>query len=269
MKFKIGEFSKYNRVTVKTLRYYEEIGLLLPAEIDEWTGYRYYNETQIASMSKIKKLKYLGFSLEEIKSIFPNMPSGEKIGEKIEEANSEKMRIEERIAALTQLLENKKGEETMQECIIKTLPEVIVASHRTILSSYAELTHLMPNVLGKEMHRLNCKCAQPDYCFNLYHDCEYKEKDIDCEICQAVEEKGVDSDIIQFKVLPEVPIAVCILHKGAYETLGESYAKIFREIETLGYEINGLAREHYIDGIWSGLQPCDYLTEIQVPVKKK
>jgi len=47
IKFKIGEFSKLNRVTVKTLRHYEEIGLLVPSQVDKWTGYRYYDVCQL------------------------------------------------------------------------------------------------------------------------------------------------------------------------------------------------------------------------------
>lgn len=48
MKFKIGEFSKLCQVTVKTLRHYEEIGLMIPVEVDEWTGYRYYDISQLS-----------------------------------------------------------------------------------------------------------------------------------------------------------------------------------------------------------------------------
>lgn len=50
MKFKIGEFSKLCQVTVKTLRHYEEIGLMIPVEVDEWTGYRYYDISQLRCM---------------------------------------------------------------------------------------------------------------------------------------------------------------------------------------------------------------------------
>ena len=66
MKFKIGEFSKLSQVTVKTLRHYEEIGLLTPLEVDEWTGYRYYDIKQLKQMTRIAYLKRLGFSLDEI-----------------------------------------------------------------------------------------------------------------------------------------------------------------------------------------------------------
>lgn len=70
LKFKIGEFSKLCFVTVKTLRHYEKIGLLSPHEVDEWTGYRYYDASQIAQMARIKHYKNLGLSLEEIKDVF-------------------------------------------------------------------------------------------------------------------------------------------------------------------------------------------------------
>ena len=54
MKLKIGEFSQMMQVTVKTLRHYEQKGLLLPDEVDEWTGYRYYS---IGQMQKLKDLR--------------------------------------------------------------------------------------------------------------------------------------------------------------------------------------------------------------------
>ena len=62
-KLKIGEFSKMMQVTVKTLRHYEQMGLLLPAEVDEWTGYRYYTLEQMQRLNGILKLKDMGFAL--------------------------------------------------------------------------------------------------------------------------------------------------------------------------------------------------------------
>ena len=62
--FKIGEFSKLSQVTVKTLRYYDEIGLLKPAEVDRFTSYRYYSARQLPRLHRILALKDLGLSLE-------------------------------------------------------------------------------------------------------------------------------------------------------------------------------------------------------------
>lgn len=64
---KIGEFSKLTGVPIRTLRYYDEIDLFKPAEIDLFTDYRYYNEEQIEDLELINKLKSVGFTLEEIK----------------------------------------------------------------------------------------------------------------------------------------------------------------------------------------------------------
>ena len=58
------------QVTVKTLRHYEQKGLLVPDEVDEWTGYRYYNITQMQRLNTIRGLQRQGFSLEEIKDLF-------------------------------------------------------------------------------------------------------------------------------------------------------------------------------------------------------
>ena len=64
LKFKIGEFSRLCKVTVRTLRHYEKIGLLAPGETDRWTGYRYYTAAQMQTMGSIKRLKELGYTLE-------------------------------------------------------------------------------------------------------------------------------------------------------------------------------------------------------------
>jgi len=50
---RIGEFSKISRDSVKTLRYYDEIGLLKPAQIDRFTGYRYYTLSQLSRLNRI------------------------------------------------------------------------------------------------------------------------------------------------------------------------------------------------------------------------
>ena len=64
---RIGDFSKLTGVSIRTLRYYDEIDLFKPAELDLFTNYRYYKEEQIEDLKIINKLKAVGFTLEEIK----------------------------------------------------------------------------------------------------------------------------------------------------------------------------------------------------------
>lgn len=72
MKYKIGEFSKLVNVPVKTLRYYDEISLFKPKEVDIFSNYRYYLESQINDLNIILELKEAGFMLEEIKKYWNN-----------------------------------------------------------------------------------------------------------------------------------------------------------------------------------------------------
>lgn len=70
---KIGEFSKLAMITVKTLRFYDEVGLLKPCLVDEWTGYRYYDSQQLYEIHRIVALRQAGLTIDEIKSVCPEI----------------------------------------------------------------------------------------------------------------------------------------------------------------------------------------------------
>ena len=69
---KIGELSALWRVSVRMLRHYEKLGLLIPAETDSYTSYRYYTLDQLPRLNRIIALKELGFSLEQVGDILAN-----------------------------------------------------------------------------------------------------------------------------------------------------------------------------------------------------
>lgn len=62
---RIGDFSKLSRVSIKALRFYDEMGLLKPISVDRFSGYRFYEYNQLPRLHRILALKDLGFSLEE------------------------------------------------------------------------------------------------------------------------------------------------------------------------------------------------------------
>ena len=78
---KIGEFSKLSRVSIRMLRHYDDIGLLKPAEIDDFTGYRYYREEQLFDIGRITSLKDMGFALADIIKILESYDDKEKMDE--------------------------------------------------------------------------------------------------------------------------------------------------------------------------------------------
>lgn len=268
MKFKIGEFSKLCQVTVKTLRHYEQIGLLCPFEVDEWTGYRYYDTTQLRRMARIAYLKRLGFRLEDIAELLEqsgNYLDSELIKSKIEHCNSEIDRLQWCLTELENTLH--KQEKIMEKVFEKSLPARIFATHRRKIASYGELFDLCPNIIGPEMQRLGCECPDPQYCFTVEYNEEYGV-DIDIEYFEAVAKADKDSELIQFKSLPEVPVALCINHCGAYEKMPETFAELYAYAEANGYELSDRPRFCYIDGIWNKDSVDEWLTEIQLPVKR-
>lgn len=265
--YRIGVFAQMNRVTIKTLRHYDEIGLLKPEFVDDTNGYRYYTSKQLPHLHQIIALKDIGFSLEEIHAILQGGNEQLYLQKKKHQLLKEISHMTDRIASIESYL-MKEDTRKPAHVILKPLPAVTIAYMSVRLSGYAQLFDFMP-AMGVEMENAECECVEPDYCFTMYCDEGYKENDIQVEICQAVVEEKPSHGNLKFKQLPPVEMAACVLHKGPYETLPQSYEAIVRYIEENGYEIIGYQRESYIDGIWNKDDPSLWLTEIQFPIRKR
>ena len=130
------------QVTVKTLRHYEQKGLLLPDEVDEWTGYRYYSINQMQKLQSIRDLQRLGFSLDEIKDLYDDVshtPSVRQLTEKIKETEQQLKQLIARRNRLLDWRDSCKEMKTMEKFSIQSLPEIIVASHREVIPNYAAI----------------------------------------------------------------------------------------------------------------------------------
>ncbi len=261
---KIGEFSKLSYLTVKALRFYEKEKLLVPASIDEWTGYRFYETSQLETASKIKAYRQLDLSIDEIKAICSGTDVRKILSEKAKSLSAQREEIDVRLSIINHILED---EEMKYQITEKMIPAAIVYYSETVLEKYQDIMQWIPS-LGEECMRLNpnMKCAEPPYEFCEYLDGEYKEKDIRIRHNEAVTTRGIESDRIKFREIPETR-ALSTYHKGAYDRIGETYAYIMKYAEENGYKVAGLARECYIDGIWNKEAVEDWLTEIQLPIE--
>ena len=262
--FKIGEFSKLSMLTIKALRFYEKEGLLLPAHVDEWSGYRFYEASQLETAATIKALRQLDFSVEEIKAHLCGVPLQDALRSKKAALQQRKTDIAARISIINYLMEES---EMKYQAVIKDIDQCIVYSEERVLERYSDVTMLVLES-AQECLRLNpgMECAKPDYGFCEYLDGEHKETNMRVRYSQAVTKMGVGNERISFRVLPATK-AICIYHKGAYDRLGEAYAYIYRYAAENGYQVAGFHRECYIDGIWNKENVEDWLTEIQLPVK--
>ena len=263
--YKIGMFAQMNHITIKTLRFYEEQGLLLPAYVDGENGYRYYTMNQMADIQRITALKQAGFTLDDIKLINQGADTAYLLSTKKAALLKKIAELTSQIAVIDGYLSGPAG--TLDApVLIRTIPAVTVASMKKRIDSYDELFSLMPE-MGAEMERLGCRCALPEYCFTHYLEPGFRDEHILIETCEAVTEKKEDSALVKFRELPEIT-AACIFHKGSYSNFSESYAAILRFIEENGYKICGNIRENYIDGIWNKDREEDWLSEIQIPVSR-
>ena len=230
---KIGEFSKLSHLTIKALRFYEKEGILMPVSTDEWTGYRYYETSQLEDAAKISSYRQLGLSIEEIKTIQSGADEKMILAAKAEKLEIQKSEIDVRLSIINHILEEDKMK---YQVTVKELPGVIVYYSEKKLSKYSEMMQYIP-AIREEFMKLNpeLKCVEPPYEFCEYLDEEYKEKDVMVRHNEAVTDIGKESDNIRFREIPPTKV-LSILHKGAYDNIGEAYAYIMNYAEKNGYK---------------------------------
>lgn len=261
---KIGEFSKLSHLTIKALRFYEKEGLLIPNATDEWTGYRLYETSQLEDAARIKAYRQLDLSIDEIKAIISGSNAKEIFAKKAESLQLQKSAIDVRLSIINHILED---EEMKYQVTVKEIPAAIVYYSEVTLPKYSDMMQYIP-AIGEECMKLNpgLKCTEPPYEFCEYLDEEHKETNVRIRHNEAVTEVGKESDNIKFREIPATKV-LSIFHKGAYDQIGEAYAFLMKYAEENGYTVSGLSRECYIDGIWNKESACEWLTEIQLPIK--
>ena len=269
--FKIGEFSKLSQVTVKTLRYYDQIGLLQPAEVDRFTGYRHYSASQLRRLHRILALKDLGLSLEQIGQLLEDDLSPDQIRGilrlKQVEIQAQVAEEQARLARVEQRIRQIEQEETMstQEVVLKKVPTQAVASVREVIPTYQDIGRLFGEVFAHlGQHGINP--AGPGV--GIYYDEEYRERDPDVEAAVPVTGSVAAGDRVKQRELPAVEAMACIVHEGSFDALGETYTQLMTWIEANGYRIAGPNREVYIQWAQPGEDPSGNITEIQFPVEK-
>jgi DNA-binding transcriptional MerR regulator len=268
--FRIGEFSKMSKTTIKTLRYYDEIGLLNPEQIDKFTNYRFYTTEQLIKLHKIQSLRQIGLSIDEIRLILEGQDAEKILRKRKADLTLQIESDQDQLSRIEFILSGKEEESFMNyQATIKELPECIVYSKKMTVPSYDAYFEIIPAIgeLVKKKYP-DLKCIIPEYCFIIYLDKEYRERDINVEYCEAVDKLKDDFEDVKFKKMESV-MAVSVMHKGSYSGLPQAYAYAFKWIEENGYIAADAPRESYIDGIWNKESEEDWLTELQIPIAKK
>lgn len=266
--FKIGEFSAFTRISVKTLRFYDETGLLRPAHVDQWTGYRYYSAQQLPRLHRILALKDLGFSLEQIgKALQDNITPQELRGMVMLRQAEQKRRVreeQERLVRLEALIKFIEQEPVMStDVVVKEVPPQWIVSVRKIIPNYPSVGMLYSKVSNQIGGA--CNLGMP---VAIWHDLEHKEKDVDAEAGFLLKEPLAEHGTAQMYQLSSATVA-SYMHHGAYNRLDEAYQNVLRWVEESRYKLAGPFRELYHYCTAPVRQDDEsYVTELQIPVKK-
>lgn len=279
--FTIGEFASIGRVSVRMLRHYDEIGLLPPARVDPFSGYRYYAGAQFRDLSRIVTLKELGFTLEDVDAIVHGGLGPDAVHAMLVHRRAElATQLERDTARLNRLDAHIRiaeggtimsGPTSAAAAQLRTLPEERVAGATAIAPGFGP-ANIAP-VIGPLFDRLRAAMdaagvpprGEAIASYDAIEDAPDGES-VRASAWFIVPDDVAPGDGFEVQTLPGVAQAATVVHRGSMATIGESWQALHEWITANGYEPAGVCRERYIV---SQPEPQEnWVTELQQPVTK-
>ena len=262
--YSIGEFSQITGLSVKTLRFYHEKGVLTPSSVDETTGYRFYDAGKIEKARVVMRLRAMEFSIEDISTVLAECADEADILNHLERQKGVlEQRIQEDRDIVRSLKEIIAGEKAAREllergnfAVAETVLEPMLVAGIRMKGKYSDSGAVFSK-LGKTAGRYICGKA-----LCLYYDADF-------EPCFTIR-KEIKVDGVSIRMLPGGR-CLALMHRGAYDQLGRSYAKILKHAGERKLKIVLPTREIFVKGpglIFKG-NPKNYLTEIQLIVENQ
>lgn len=264
----IGQFSKACHVTIKTLRHYDQIGLLRPAFVDPDTGFRYYRPEQIQDVLFICRMKRYGLSLGEISALqqMDASSAARFLKEKEAALLCQLRNLQTSLQDLRMIIERAERNEMTKSLLepsrsisLVTPEKSLVLSHRETMGvgDFGRAYSILFEQLAKD-HMI------PGLTGSRYWDEEFNPD---------------ASDIESFVTLPDAAASIAsgsiggtlcahLTHLGGYSTLSDSYAELSSWILENGYLPDGAPYEIYAANGFHNPDPASWKTEIYFPVRK-
>ncbi len=270
--FKIGEFSKLTQVSIRMLRYYDEMGIFKPEKVDTFTGYRMYSASQIPTLQKIILLRDSKFSLAEIKEIILKNEEADIIPElekKKIEINREIELQNKRIEKINYAINDIKNKNLKIHCNInyKKVDKILILSLRDIIPTYFD-EGILWRKLCQFVEQENISVKQDLYNnVSLYHDIEHKDENVDVEVGVLVNKIGENKDKFVYREVEGVEKMAYAMVYGPYSNLAKAYEMLAYYLESHNEKMaDKPSRQICHIGAGDNVNPEDYLTEIQIPL---
>lgn len=253
---RIGDFAHMGRVSVKALRHYDAIGLLPPAHVDHFTGYRYYSSAQLPVLNRLVIYKNLGFSLAETRAMLDESCPPARLRALLRARQTELARRIEvetaQLAEVTKRIRHIECEETrpLYDVVIRDAERCEAISVRRILPNYDALEAML-RLIRRTVPKAEIKAHGA-----IWHCCGSSGDAIDCEALVLLKHSLRDSHpIIGTKV------ASVTYHSSDDDPFPQVYRAVLQAIDDGDYEIVWPMREIYLSDDLS-------VTEVQFPIRK-
>ena len=282
---KIGDFSKLAHVSIKTLHHYGDLGLLKPAHIDRYTGYRYYNLEQLGQLNRILALKELSFSLEQVSQLMnENLSTAEmrgmlrlkqmELAEKVEEEQARLARVAMRLRQI-----EVDGSPPQSEIALKEVPAQTVLSAHAVAASEEQVfpaRQSLRRLLQNHLEQARLKPTSP--WFALLDNLPYEETDNEVSLAVGVDLRSGqragdwEGAPVALQELDAVPTMASVIHTSEADLLPQTYLNLYGWTQSNGYQIAGACREIYLSesganvALVSSLEPG--MIEVQCPVER-
>jgi DNA-binding transcriptional MerR regulator len=263
---RIGDFARLGNVSVRTLRFYDAIGLLHPLHVDPDSGFRHYGAAQIACLHQIGAFQDLGFSLARIREMLRrDLPAASlrdlmeqrrrELRDHVREDVARLGRIELRLRTLAKNNGGSNGGAT--PVLVRETKGTWVVSLREKIQCYDKAEDLFEELERKVPARWLAGERVA-----LWHTCEHSGGAIDCEVIRYLKSPIAVPRGLRSYQLPAATIA-SVFHFGGEDTVPQSYGQLNRWLVQNDFHLQGAKREIY--WIEEGNEP---LTEIQYPVRR-
>ena len=270
---RISDFAQLSRISPKTLRLYDRLGLLKPARVDSQTGYRYYQATQLPRLNRILVFKELGFSLEQIARLLDENISMEEIRGmlRLKQTELQQRLLDDRARLLrleTRLHEIEQEKKMSNyDVVLKPVDSQWVAATVGMIPNYQECGPVFDELFDRAAnYALNRGLKSIGCGISIYHDTKLRDRDIPVEAAFSIPDRIPNGDGVWVYELPGVETMACVVHRGPFTSLGQAYNSLLAWVEANQYRIVGSTREVYLQYDRDG-DPSEYVTEVQVPVE--
>ena len=242
--YRIGEFSYLCECTIKTLRHYEKMGILIPKQVDDFTGYRYYSDEQVSIYHNIKMLQEAGFTLKEIKNIFDN-PKDNNIVQEVKKLTEE---YQDKLEKLEEIKNKLRGGVYME--LIKN-PKFVM------IGEFIELK--TRNDFKKELDNIDKKVGTNYRNFSklssvlISYEVGFKEDNITCFIGRVLNDE-LKTNYNFIKVMESMGLEVLtdntvetLLHTSSNDDMIDTYKEMIKYANGNNIQIRGEFIEIYND----------------------